>query len=83
MSKAIDIIFRLVRNQYYPPPLGKGVVIHLNKFKYPSPKDALCQDWLKNLRSGSGGDFFTLSMHFRYFLIISPSKRRGHLFEQT
>ena len=75
MSKAINIIFKLVRNQYYPPPLGKGVDLHLNKFKYLSPKDALCQDWLKNLRSGSGGDFLVLSMHFRYFLIISHWKK--------
>ena len=27
--------------------------------------------------------FFNLSMYFRYFVIISPWKRAGHLFEQT
>ena len=28
-------------------PFGKGVALHLNKLESPSPKDALCQDWLK------------------------------------
>ena len=28
-------------------PLEKGVALHLNKLEYPSPKDALCQVWLK------------------------------------
>ena len=28
-------------------PFEKGVALHLNKLKPPSPKDALCQVWLK------------------------------------
>ena len=28
-------------------PLEKGWVLHLNKLESPSPKDALCQVWLK------------------------------------
>ena len=28
-------------------PLRKGMALHLNKLKSPSPKDALCQVWLK------------------------------------
>ena len=28
-------------------PSEKGRVLHLNKLESPSPKDALCQDWLK------------------------------------
>ena len=28
-------------------PLEKGVALHLNKFEYTSPKNALCQVWLK------------------------------------
>ena len=31
----------------YYLPLEKGVALHLNKLKSPSPKDALCQVWLK------------------------------------
>ena len=27
--------------------LEKGEAIHLNKIEFPSPKDALCQVWLK------------------------------------
>ena len=28
-------------------PFGKGVALHLNKLKCPSPRDTLCQVWLK------------------------------------
>jgi hypothetical protein len=28
-------------------PLGKGYPLLLNKFEFPSPKDNLCQVWLK------------------------------------
>ena len=28
-------------------PFGKGVVLHLNKLETPSPRDTLCQVWLK------------------------------------
>ena len=28
-------------------PFEKGVALHLNKIEFPSPKDALCQVWLK------------------------------------
>ena len=28
-------------------PLEKGVALHLKKLESPSPKDALCQVWLK------------------------------------
>ena len=28
-------------------PLEKGRALHLNKLEFPSPKDALCQVWLK------------------------------------
>ena len=36
----------------YYLPLEKGGVLHLNKLESPSPKNALCQVWLK-LASGS------------------------------
>ena len=39
-----DNIFLLYRNYL---PLEKGVARHVNKFKSPPPKDALCQVWLK------------------------------------
>ena len=37
-------VFSLFRNYL---PLEKGGALHLNKFESPSPKDALCQVWLK------------------------------------
>ena len=39
-----DNVFSLFRNYL---PLGKGGAVHLNKLESPSPKDALCQVWLK------------------------------------
>ena len=38
-------------------PLEKGGALHLNKLESPSPKDALCQVWLK-WPSGSGEEDF-------------------------
>ena len=37
-------VFSLFRNYL---PLEKGGALHLNKLESPSPKDALCQVWLK------------------------------------
>ena len=37
-------VFSLIRNYL---PLEKGGALHLNKLKSPTPKDALCQVWLK------------------------------------
>ena len=31
----------------YYLPLEKGMALHLNKYDFLSPKDALCQVWLK------------------------------------
>ena len=33
--------------RHYYIPLEKGVALHLNNLDFPSPKDALCQVWLK------------------------------------
>ena len=37
-------VFSLFRNYF---SLGKGIALHLNKFEFPSPMDALCKVWLK------------------------------------
>ena len=37
-------LFLLIPNYL---PFGKGVALHLNKLESPSPKDSLCQVWLK------------------------------------
>ena len=48
------------------------MVLHLIKFESPSPKDALCQVWLKLAQW-----FWIRRSYFRYFIIISPWKRVG------
>ena len=53
-------------------PFGKGGGLHLNKLESPSPKDALCQVWLKLAQWFLRRSFFISSMYFRYFVIISP-----------
>ena len=40
----LSMSFRYIR---YYLPLEKGRALHLNKIESPSPKDALCQVWLK------------------------------------
>ena len=37
-------VFSLFHNYL---PFGKGVVLHFNKIESPSPRDTLCQVWLK------------------------------------
>ena len=37
-------LFLLIPNYL---PFGKGVALRLNKLEFPSPKDTLCQVWLK------------------------------------
>ena len=55
-------------------PLEKGLVLHLDKLKFPSPKDALCQVLLK-LDQWFLRRKLISSMYFCYFVIISPWKR--------
>ena len=50
--------------------LEKGDGPLLNKLKFPLPKDALCQVWLKlTCPSGSGEDFHMSSMLFCFFAV--------------
>ena len=63
-------VFTLFRNYL---PLEKGVTLYFNKFESPLPREALCQVWLKLTQWFYR--FLISSMYFRYFLIISSSKR--------
>ena len=65
-------VFSLFRNHL---PLEKGGVLHLNKLESPSPKDALCHVWLKLAQWFWRRRFFNFVNDFRYFVIISHSKR--------
>ena len=61
-------VFLLFR---YYLPLEKGVAIHLNKIESPSPKDALCQVWLKLAQwfwRRSFFNIFNIILLFRYYL---------------
>ena len=54
--------------------LEKGMAFHLNKLESSSPRNAFCQVWLK-LAQWFWRRFFKISsMHFCYFIIISPWK---------
>ena len=61
------------------------MVLLMNKLESPSPKDALCQIWLKLAQWFWGKFFFNISsMYFRYFVVLSPlGKGLGPSFEET
>ena len=48
----------------------KGEILHLNKLESPSPKDALCQVWLKLASRSGGEDYQSLWMYFYYYLSL-------------
>ena len=48
-------VFSIFRNYF---PLEKGRALHLNKLESPSPKDALCQVWMKLAQWFSRRSFF-------------------------
>ena len=54
------------------------MALPLNKFKSPSPQDAVHQMWLKLARWFWGKRFIISSKYFCYLVIISPLKRVGH-----
>ena len=61
-------------------PLEKGRALQLNKLEFPSPKDALCQIWLKLAQRFWRRKM--LSKYDHYFAIISPWERERPSFEQ-
>ena len=61
---------------FYHLPLEKGLALHLNKFVNSLNWRMLCAKFGWHWLRGSGEkDFQILSMHFRYFVIISPWER--------
>ena len=68
-----DYIITFLREEKTHYPLYENrMVLHLIKLESPSPKDALCQVWLKLAQW-----FWIRRFYFRYFIIISPWKRVG------
>ena len=73
-------VFLLFR---YYLPLERGYPLLLNKFKFPLPKDALCQVWLK-LAKLFWRRFLNDPNRFLHFFLLSPLwKGPDPLFEQT
>ena len=69
-------IFSLFRNYL---PLGKGGALHLNKLESPSPKDALCQVWLKLAQWFWRRRFLNFVNVFTLFLNYLPLEKGGVL----
>ena len=64
--------------------LEKGGALHLNNLEFPSPKDDICQDWLKLSKwfwKRGFLNFVILFLQFHFYLPIG--KRQGFSFEQT
>ena len=60
-------------------PLEKGGALHLNKLKSPSPKDALCQVWLKLDQGFWKRRFFNFVNVFSLFSNYLPLEKGGAL----
>ena len=69
-------IFSLFRNYL---PLGNGGTLHLNKQEFPSPKDALCQVWLKLAQWFWRRRFFNFVNVFSLFRNYLPLEKGGAL----
>ena len=74
-------VFTLFRNYL---PLEKGGALDLNKPESPSPKNALCQVWLKLAQWFWKRRFFKFCQCVFAISYLSPlGKGRGPSFEQT
>ena len=60
-------------------PLEKGGALHLNKLESPSPKDALCQVWLKMAQWFWRRRFFNFVNVFSLFRNYLPLEKGGAL----
>ena len=69
-------VFSLFRNYL---PLEKGGALHLKKLESPSPKDALCQVWLKLAQWFCRRRFFNFVNVFSLFRNYLPLEKGGAL----
>ena len=73
---------RVVNTKRFYLPLENGLALHLYKFEFPSPNNAMCQVWLK-MAQWFWRRLSVLVGEFRYFAIIFLLKGCGLLFEQA
>ena len=64
-------------------PLEKDMALHLNKLEYLSPKDALCQVWLKLAQRFWRNFLKFCQSNFGSLFFCFHGKRHGHSFQQT
>ena len=69
-------VFSLIRNYL---PLEKGGALHFNKLESPSPKDALCQVWLKLVQWFLRRKFSNFVNEFLQFRNYLPLEKGGAL----
>ena len=81
-EKKIFYFFNLFLLVDYNFPMGKDMALHLNKLKSPSPKEALCQVWLKLTQCFLREYFFCHSI-FLIWLLTLLEKGCGTSLEQT
>ena len=67
---------------HYYFPLTKKIAFHFNKFESPSPKKALCQDWLKLVQSRKIFFWFPQCI-FLISLLSLQGKRCGPSFDKN
>ena len=75
INKHIIFIKRRIRNHYFL--YNNLLFFHLKIHESPSPKDALCQDWLKLAQCLWRREFFKFVNVFCYLVFISPWERAG------
>ena len=70
-EKKIFLFRQCIFTIRYHLSLEKGVVLNLNKLDFPSPKDALCQVWLKLAQEDFQIHVFSL---FPYYLPLEKGR---------
>ena len=71
-------MFNIILQFHYYLPLEKNVAFHLKKLETLSPKDALCQVWLKFAQWSLRKRFLNVVNVFFTISLLSPfGERRG------
>ena len=82
LRKHMIIIILIKRRKIHYLLYGNKIVFHLNKLESPSPKDVLCQIWLK-LAQWFWRRFYNFVNVYSLFQKYLPLKRERSSIEQT